>query len=351
MDASAPRARSGSGSGAAASAAPRWVGAAVVAALLVEAAVVFMRVRARVSAPFWYDEQWRAYHLSLTKGFWRGPQHINTAVAAGWVAIERASVLAFGNNEWALRLPEVLVLAAIGWPTWRVARHWVGVTGERDHRRRHGRKRAAAAVRGAAQAIRHRGAVLCRGAAAVAGGDRSGRQLDPDPDRHVRGDRAVHAGRHAAGVRGRPAAGDRPRSRAAVPRSRGAAPPGRPGGAGRRDGPGAPDLVRAAAAHKRQHQHLEPRLPAPLGTARVGDRAVGNLRPGRGDQWAAAPARRRQRRAGGAARGRAAPWSAGCTPSTSATTTPGGTGCGPWSSRPVARPGRGTRRSWSAPWA
>ena len=128
MDASAPRARSGSGSGAAASAAPRWVGAAVVAALLVEAAVVFMRVRARVSAPFWYDEQWRAYHLSLTKGFWRGPQHINTAVAAGWVAIERASVLAFGNNEWALRLPEVLVLAAIGWPTWRVARHWVGVT-------------------------------------------------------------------------------------------------------------------------------------------------------------------------------------------------------------------------------
>src|SRR6266542_5026413 len=117
MDASAPRARSGSGSGAAAS-----------AALLVEAAVVFMRVRARVSAPFWYDEQWRAYHLSLTKGFWRGPQHINTAVAAGWVAIERASVLAFGNNEWALRLPEVLALAAIGWPTWRVARHWVGVT-------------------------------------------------------------------------------------------------------------------------------------------------------------------------------------------------------------------------------
>jgi hypothetical protein len=91
------------------------VGAAVVAALLVEAAVVFMRVRARVSAPFWYDEQWRAYHLSLTKGFWRGPQHINTAVAAGWVAIERASVLAFGNNEWALRLPEVLALAAIGW--------------------------------------------------------------------------------------------------------------------------------------------------------------------------------------------------------------------------------------------
>jgi hypothetical protein len=104
------------------------VGAAVVAALLVEAAVVFMRVRARVSAPFWYDEQWRAYHLSLTKGFWREPQHINTAVAAGWVGIERASVLAFGNNEWALRLPEVLVLAAIGWPTWRVARHWVGVT-------------------------------------------------------------------------------------------------------------------------------------------------------------------------------------------------------------------------------
>src|SRR6266508_1468297 len=308
MDASAPRARSGSGSGAAASAAPRWVGAAVVAALLVEAAVVFMRVRARVSAPFWYDEQWRAYHLSLTKGFWREPQHINTAVAAGWVAIERASVLAFGNNEWALRLPEVLVLAAIGWPTWRVARHWVGVTAS---------------------------AIIA--AAMVASGP-----LLPY---------AVQLKPYAIEALCRGAAAGRPRARAAVPRSRGAAPPGRPGGAGRRDGPGAPDLVRAAAAHKCQHQHLEPRLPAALRTARVGDRAVGNLRPGRGDQWAAAPARRRQRRAGGAARGRAAPWSAGCTPSTSATTTPGGTGCGPWSSRPVARPGRGTRRSWSAPWA
>src|SRR6266702_5308690 len=149
MDASTPRAGSRLGSGAAANAAPRWVGAAVVAALLVEAAVVFLRVRARVSAPFWYDEQWRAYHLSLSAGFWRELRHVNTAVAVGWVGIERASALACGNNEWALRLPEVLVLAAIGWPTWRVARHWVGVTGERDHRRRHGRKRAAAAVRGA----------------------------------------------------------------------------------------------------------------------------------------------------------------------------------------------------------
>ncbi len=128
MDASTPRAGSRLGSGAAANAAPRWVGAAVVAALLVEAAVVFLRVRARVSAPFWYDEQWRAYHLSLSAGFWRELRHVNTAVAVGWVGIERASALAFGNNEWALRLPEVLALPAIGWPTWRVARHWVGVT-------------------------------------------------------------------------------------------------------------------------------------------------------------------------------------------------------------------------------
>src|SRR6266702_464924 len=236
MDASTPRAGSRLGSGAAANAAPRWVGAAVVAALLVEAAVVFLRVRARVSAPFWYDEQWRAYHLSLSAGFWRELPHVNTAVAVGWVGIERASALAFGNNEWALRLPEVLALPAIGWPTWRVARHWVGVTASAII--------AAAMVASgpllpyAVQLKPYAIEALCRGAAAVAGGDRSGRPLDPDPDRHVRGDRAVHAGRHAAGVRGRPAAGGRPRSRAAVPRSRGAAPPGRPGGAGRRDGPG-----------------------------------------------------------------------------------------------------------------
>ena len=128
MDASASLARSGSGTEAGANAAPRWVGAAIAAALLVEAAAALRQVRARVSAPFWYDEQWRAYHLSTIKAFWREPQHVNTAVAAGWVAIERASALAFGNNEWALRLPEVLALAAIGWPTWQVARHWLGVT-------------------------------------------------------------------------------------------------------------------------------------------------------------------------------------------------------------------------------
>jgi hypothetical protein len=77
--------------------------------------------------PFWYDEQWRGYHLSLTTAFWRELQHINTAVAAGWVAVERASVFAFGNVEWAWRLPQVLALPALAWATWRVARHWLGM--------------------------------------------------------------------------------------------------------------------------------------------------------------------------------------------------------------------------------
>src|SRR6266540_3628118 len=296
MDASAPRARPGSGSGAAASAAPRWVGAAVVAALLVEAAVVFMRVRARVSAPFWYDEQWRAYHLSLTKGFWRGPQHINTAVAAGWVGIERASVLAFGNNEWALRLPEVLVLAAIGWPTWRVARHWVGVTASAII--------AAAMVASgpllpyAVQLKPYAIEALCCVVALLLWLEAT------DPDGHSTPTRiAMYAGIGLCTLVATPLV-FAVAPLLAIDLARGLRSRGR-GELLRRDGPGAPDLVRAAAAHKRQHQHLEPRLPAPLGTARVGDRAVGNLRPGRGDQWAAAPAWRRRRGAGGAARGRA----------------------------------------------
>jgi hypothetical protein len=99
----------------------------VVAALLVEAAVVLAQVRAGLNVPLWYDEQWRAYHFSLTTGFWRELRQINMVAAAGWVAVERASVFAFGNVEWAWRLPQVLALPALGWATWRVARHWLGV--------------------------------------------------------------------------------------------------------------------------------------------------------------------------------------------------------------------------------
>jgi len=99
----------------------------VVAALLVEAALVLAQVRAKLSAPFWYDEQWRAYHLSLTRGFWQELQHVNTAVAAGWVVVERASVLVLGNAEWAWRLPQAVAVPALGVLTWRVARHCLGL--------------------------------------------------------------------------------------------------------------------------------------------------------------------------------------------------------------------------------
>jgi len=80
----------------------------------VEAALVLAQVRAKLSAPFWYDEQWRAYHLSLTRGFWQELQHVNTAVAAGWVVVERASVLVLGNAEWAWRLPQAVAVPALG---------------------------------------------------------------------------------------------------------------------------------------------------------------------------------------------------------------------------------------------
>jgi hypothetical protein len=98
----------------------------VAAALLVETALLLAQVRGKLSLPLWYDEQWRAYHFSLTTGFWRELRHVNTATAAGWVMVERASVFAFGNVEWAWRLPQVLALPALGWATWRVAGHWLG---------------------------------------------------------------------------------------------------------------------------------------------------------------------------------------------------------------------------------
>src|SRR6266498_5421807 len=106
MDASAPRARSGSGSGAAASAASRWVGgcrrgrrAAGRGGRGVHAgagegqrAVLVRRAVARL--PPVADQGILAVAAAHQ---YRGGGRVG-----GWVAIERASVLAFGNNEWAL---------------------------------------------------------------------------------------------------------------------------------------------------------------------------------------------------------------------------------------------------------
>ena len=78
-----------------------------------------------VFRPFWYDEGWRAYHITLTSGWWSALRGANAPMAAGWLGIERGIASLFGNVEWALRLPSILALPIFSIATYRLARWWL----------------------------------------------------------------------------------------------------------------------------------------------------------------------------------------------------------------------------------
>jgi hypothetical protein len=75
--------------------------------------------------PFWYDEAWRAYHVTITTGWWSALRSANAPMAAGWLAVERAASTLLGNREAALRLPAFASLPVLGIATYRLARYWL----------------------------------------------------------------------------------------------------------------------------------------------------------------------------------------------------------------------------------
>lgn len=98
--------------------------------LLVEAAALTARVRVGLAKPFWYDEQWRAYHVSVTgSAFWRQIRQANAPIAGGWVLLEKGAALLLGNVELALRLPMALGYALAVVLTWLVGRRLLGWPG------------------------------------------------------------------------------------------------------------------------------------------------------------------------------------------------------------------------------
>jgi len=102
----------------------RWL---ALGLLLTEVALVLTQVRTGFAKPFWYDEQWRAYHMSVSgSAFWQQYQQANAPIAGGWILLEKGATLLFGNVEVALRLPVVLSFALAVVFTWRVGRRLLG---------------------------------------------------------------------------------------------------------------------------------------------------------------------------------------------------------------------------------
>lgn len=98
----------------------RWVAVLVAVDLVVLAAMWHAWFR-----PLWHDEVWRAYHVTLTSGFFSSLHTANAPMGAGWLALERMSTASFGNVEWALRLPSFVSLFVFSIATYRLARWWL----------------------------------------------------------------------------------------------------------------------------------------------------------------------------------------------------------------------------------
>jgi hypothetical protein len=99
-----------------------------VVVLLAEAVVLLNYLWQQVSRPFWYDEQWRAWHFSLVgPDFSAQLRDANAPLAAGWVALEKLFIGLLGNTEVPLRLPGVLAFIALGPVTYLLSRRFLGV--------------------------------------------------------------------------------------------------------------------------------------------------------------------------------------------------------------------------------
>jgi len=105
--------------------AERWLDFAAPTLLVVLSALLLVRLWPLVTKPFWFDEQWRAYHVILP-GLSMDLATIYAPSALGWMLVEKAAGALLGVREWALRLPMALVVPALAVATYRLTRTWAG---------------------------------------------------------------------------------------------------------------------------------------------------------------------------------------------------------------------------------
>jgi len=88
---------------------------------------VLIATRRAISQPFWHDEQWRGYFVSVNHNWWGEIAQSNAPMSAGWYAIERLAIAVAGNRESVLRLANIVWMVVMGAATYALARRWMHV--------------------------------------------------------------------------------------------------------------------------------------------------------------------------------------------------------------------------------
>ena len=96
-------------------------------ALFVGAGLIVFFFRHLLTRPFYSDEGWRAYDITLGASFLHHLDTSGAPLALGWVAIENVARVVLGNTKAALRTPMVVCLPLLAWATYLLARRWLGV--------------------------------------------------------------------------------------------------------------------------------------------------------------------------------------------------------------------------------
>ncbi|WP_165162678.1 MULTISPECIES: hypothetical protein, partial [Protofrankia] len=103
----------------------RWRGGVAVAALVGLDAVVVAALWPTLVRPLWYDEAWRAYHLSVGAGWFEALRTANAPLSGGWFAVEKLAAALGGDTELVLRAPQIVALVVLSLVTYLLGRWWL----------------------------------------------------------------------------------------------------------------------------------------------------------------------------------------------------------------------------------
>lgn len=108
---------------------PSWWRYADISALVVLVAgfiAIVAALRRAIAQPLWFDEQWRAYFISVSTDWWHRLGQSTGPMAAVWYAFERAAVAVGGNGETPLRLTNIGWMLAMAVGMYALTRIWLG---------------------------------------------------------------------------------------------------------------------------------------------------------------------------------------------------------------------------------
>ena len=78
-----------------------------------------------LTLPFWYNEQWRAYYISVSGNWWSALKGGGAPFPAGWYFLERTSASLFGSTELVLRIPTAAAVSLGCVLLMLLARRWM----------------------------------------------------------------------------------------------------------------------------------------------------------------------------------------------------------------------------------